>query len=95
MNGTLFDVLDAVVEEERCFVSRGDASGTHMKEQALWQAWSDDGRGDVIEDDLASIPKATGSFPLDKAWAPPSRWPMKSGASPSATWARPCSVQIR
>ena len=46
MNGTLFDVLDAVVEEERCFVSRGDASGTHMKEQALWQAWSEDGRGD-------------------------------------------------
>ena len=27
MNGTLFDVLDAVVEEERCFVSRGDALG--------------------------------------------------------------------
>ena len=57
MNGTLFDVLDAVVEEERCFVSRGDASGTHMKEQALWQAWSEDGRGDVIEDDSGVHPE--------------------------------------
>ena len=50
MNGSLFDVLDAVVEDERCFVSRGDASGTHMKEQTLWQAWADAGRGEVIED---------------------------------------------
>ena len=57
MNGTLFDVLDTVVEEERCFVSRGDASGTHMKEQALWQAWSDDGRGEVIEDDSGLHPE--------------------------------------
>ena len=50
MNGTLFEVLDAVADEERCFVSRGDASGTHLKEQALWQAWADAGRGEVIED---------------------------------------------
>lgn len=50
MNGSLFDVLDAVVAEERCFVSRGDASGTHMKEQTLWQAWADSGRGTLVED---------------------------------------------
>ena len=57
MNGTLFEVLDTVVEEERCFVSRGDASGTHMKEQALWQAWSDEGRGEVVEDNSGIHPE--------------------------------------
>ncbi|DAC36358.1 MAG TPA: solute-binding protein [Candidatus Poseidoniaceae archaeon] len=50
MNGSLFDVLDTLVANEQCFVSRGDASGTHIKEQILWQAWADAGRGDVVED---------------------------------------------
>jgi tungstate transport system substrate-binding protein len=34
---TLDAALNFIVEEEHCFVSRGDNSGTHMKEQELWQ----------------------------------------------------------
>ena len=34
---TLDEALLSVVQNEQCFVSRGDDSGTHLKEQALWQ----------------------------------------------------------
>ena len=33
----LLDTFTFIAEEEHCFVSRGDNSGTHMKEQAVWE----------------------------------------------------------
>jgi len=34
---SLIDAFSLIAEEEHCFVSRGDNSGTHMKEQAVWE----------------------------------------------------------
>jgi tungstate transport system substrate-binding protein len=45
-----------VVEEERCFVSRGDASGTHMREQAMWRAWAEDRNVTLAEGDDGTRP---------------------------------------
>ena len=33
---TIDDAFSLIYEEERCFISRGDDSGTHSKEQDLW-----------------------------------------------------------
>ena len=49
MEGDLLTVLDSVVEEERCFVSRGDASGTHMREQAMWRTWAEARNTTLVE----------------------------------------------
>ena len=38
--------LEAIAERRARFVSRGDQSGTHMKEQALWRAAGIEPRGD-------------------------------------------------
>ena len=35
-NGSVFDAFTSILENETCFVSRGDNSGTHAKEQAIW-----------------------------------------------------------
>ena len=56
IDGDLFTVLDAVVEEERCFVSRGDASGTHMREQAMWRAWAEDRNVTLTDGDDGTRP---------------------------------------
>jgi len=34
---SLVEAFAFIVSEEHCFVSRGDNSGTHMKEQTIWQ----------------------------------------------------------
>ena len=36
-NGSVYDALHHVYEQEICFISRGDFSGTHYKEQAIWE----------------------------------------------------------
>ncbi len=35
-NLNLSDTLTEIIEQEKCFISRGDGSGTHIKEQELW-----------------------------------------------------------
>ena len=47
---TLDDALLSVVQNEQCFVSRGDDSGTHLKEQALWQRLNETTSLPVVED---------------------------------------------
>ncbi len=36
-SSSIYDAFSLLFEEERCFISRGDDSGTHSKEQALWR----------------------------------------------------------
>ena len=47
---TLVDAFQTVVDEERCFVSRGDNSGTHLKEQAIWSELATVSNITLVED---------------------------------------------
>jgi len=42
----IFDVLGRIASSQAVFVSRGDGSGTHLKEQALWQGAKRSPQGD-------------------------------------------------
>ena len=37
VSGNLSETLTWLFENDQCFVSRGDESGTHQKEKAIWQ----------------------------------------------------------
>ena len=50
LNGSLFEAFATIVDEEQCFVSRGDDSGTHLKEQAIWQHLNETQNIEVVED---------------------------------------------
>ena len=52
----LFETLNWIVENDQCFVSRGDESGTHQKEQEIWRLLSNQSEFDFIEDDLGFHP---------------------------------------
>jgi len=49
-NGSIFDVFETINNEEQCFISRGDFSGTHHKEQAIWRALNETRGLEVTED---------------------------------------------
>ena len=40
VSGNLNETLTWLLENDRCFISRGDQSGTHQKEQEIWKALS-------------------------------------------------------
>ena len=50
IKGDLLDALEEIVEEEMCFISRGDASGTHFKEQELWRELNSSHGIEMVED---------------------------------------------
>lgn len=50
LNGSIYDVFESIASDERCFVSRGDDSGTHAKEQAIWTALNETQGLPVVED---------------------------------------------
>ena len=52
----LFETLNWIVENDQCFVSRGDESGTHQKEQEIWRLLSNQSEFDFTEDDLGFHP---------------------------------------
>ncbi len=56
VSGTLIETLHYIIEEEQCFVSRGDDSGTHQKEQTLWRMFSNQSNYDFIDDSLGFHP---------------------------------------
>ena len=56
VSGTLIETLHHIIEEEQCFVSRGDDSGTHQKEQTLWRMFSNQSNFDFIDDSLGFHP---------------------------------------
>ena len=55
-SGSFFETLDWIIENEKCFVSRGDESGTHQKEQAIWRLLSNQSEFVFVEDDLGFHP---------------------------------------
>ena len=55
-SGSFIETLDWIIETNKCFVSRGDESGTHQKEQAIWRLLSNQSEFDFVEDDLGFHP---------------------------------------
>jgi len=53
---SLFETLNWIVENDHCFVSRGDESGTHQKEQEIWRLLSNQSEFDFTEDNLGFHP---------------------------------------
>ena len=56
VSGNLSETLDYIIEESQCFVSRGDESGTHQKEQELWRMFSNQSEAEFVEDELGYHP---------------------------------------
>ncbi|MGB2031230.1 MAG: substrate-binding domain-containing protein [Candidatus Poseidoniaceae archaeon] len=54
--GNLNETLTWILESDQCFVSRGDESGTHQKEQALWKQFSNQSNVEFIQDSLGYRP---------------------------------------
>ena len=46
----LLELLNNIIEQEDCFISRGDNSGTHVKEQELWLTASETYGFSLIEE---------------------------------------------
>ena len=38
LSGNLTEAMSSLVTENKCFISRGDSSGTHIKEQEVWRS---------------------------------------------------------
>ena len=55
-SGNLTETLHYIIESDQCFVSRGDDSGTHQKEQTLWKMFSNESDVDFVEDSLGFHP---------------------------------------
>ena len=56
MSGSLFEILEWIIETNQCFVSRGDESGTHQKEQTLWRTLSNESTIEFVDDSLGYHP---------------------------------------
>lgn len=41
LSGNLTEAMSSLVNENKCFISRGDSSGTHIKEQDVWRSVAD------------------------------------------------------
>ena len=62
--GNLSETLTWLLENDQCFVSRGDESGTHQKEQAIWKAFSNQSNVEFTEDSLG-ISSCMGRLSID------------------------------
>ena len=49
-SNSIYDAFSLIFEEERCFISRGDDSGTHAKEQAIWRHLNESRNYSMVED---------------------------------------------
>ena len=49
-NGSIFEAFTSILEDETCFISRGDNSGTHVKEQAIWRHINQTQGIEMVED---------------------------------------------
>ena len=56
MSDSLFEILEWIIETDQCFVSRGDESGTHQKEQSLWRLLSNKSDIEFVDDSLGYHP---------------------------------------
>jgi len=56
ITGNLSESLVKIAESEHCFISRGDNSGTHMKEQELWNSITGINNIEITTDSLGIHP---------------------------------------
>lgn len=56
VSDNLNQTLTWILENDQCFVSRGDESGTHQKEQDIWKSFSNQSDFEFIEDSLGYHP---------------------------------------
>jgi tungstate transport system substrate-binding protein len=49
-NSSIFDAFESIYENESCFISRGDFSGTHHKEQSIWRSLNETNGLPIVED---------------------------------------------
>ena len=49
-NSSIFDAFESIYEDESCFISRGDFSGTHHKEQSIWRSLNQTNDVPMVED---------------------------------------------
>lgn len=56
LSGNLTEAMSSLVRENKCFISRGDSSGTHIKEQDVWRNVSDASNLSFINNELGYHP---------------------------------------
>ena len=71
LDANLTETMRKIVEDDACFISRGDDSGTHTKEQAIWTAVGENHGMSMVEDDLGLHPSWPGYLPPDRGWRRP------------------------
>lgn len=49
-SNTIFDAFESIYENQTCFISRGDFSGTHHKEQSIWVHLNETRNLSIIKD---------------------------------------------
>ena len=64
LDGSVFDAFETVAESEYCFVSRGDNSGTHAKEQAIWNHLNSTRGLELVEDSNGVHPSGDWYFSI-------------------------------
>ena len=80
LNGSVYDAFEAIAEQEHCFVSRGDNSGTHAKEQAIWRHSTKHETLPSLKIQTVFIPPGRGISPSARAWVRRSTWRMRKTA---------------
>ena len=56
LSGNLTEAMSSIVNENRCFISRGDSSGTHIKEQDVWRKVAENSNLSFIDNELGYHP---------------------------------------
>ena len=54
--GNLTEAMSFLVRENKCFISRGDSSGTHIKEQDVWRKVAETNNLSFIDNELGYHP---------------------------------------
>jgi tungstate transport system substrate-binding protein len=56
LSGNLTEAMSSLVVENKCFISRGDSSGTHIKEQDVWRNVAENHNISLINNELGHHP---------------------------------------
>lgn len=56
LSGNLTEAMSSLVRENKCFISRGDSSGTHIKEQDVWRNVAESSNLSFINNELGYHP---------------------------------------
>ncbi|MDA8622950.1 substrate-binding domain-containing protein [Candidatus Poseidoniales archaeon] len=56
LSGNLTEAMSSLVRENKCFISRGDSSGTHIKEQDVWRNVAESNNHSFIDNELGYHP---------------------------------------